>query len=147
MPSANWWRVPLPENWQRAGFGIYIHWPFCAAKCPYCDFNSHVSASIDQDVWRAAYLSEIQRYGSELPGRVLRSVFFGGGTPSLMDPSLVEAILAELETHWSFANNIEITLEANPTSIEAQKFQGNRDAGVNRVSIGVQALNDGDLKF
>lgn len=136
----------MMQNWQSAGFGIYIHWPFCAAKCPYCDFNSHVVREIDQEVWRDAYLSEIRRTAAETKGRVLRSVFFGGGTPSMMDPDLVDAILREVRAAWPAANDIEITLEANPTSVEAGRFRGYRDAGVNRVSMGVQALNDRDLK-
>ncbi|WP_049644448.1 radical SAM family heme chaperone HemW [Candidatus Rhodobacter oscarellae] len=136
----------MPENWQRAGFGIYIHWPFCAAKCPYCDFNSHVVDSVDQSDWQTAFLSEIKRYGAELPGRVVSSVFFGGGTPSLMEPQLVGAILEAISAQWTLANDVEVTLEANPTSVEAGRFSGYRDAGVNRVSVGVQALNDTDLR-
>ena len=134
------------DNWQEAGFGLYLHWPFCAAKCPYCDFNSHVSRSIDQDAWQQAYLAEIDRYADLTPGRVLDSIYFGGGTPSLMDPALVGAILERISDHWTLGNNVEITLEANPTSIEAANFAGYRAGGVNRVSIGVQALNDLDLK-
>lgn len=128
------------------GFGLYVHWPFCQAKCPYCDFNSHVVAEIDQTVWRDAYLAEIRRVGAETEGRVLRSVFFGGGTPSLMEAELVDAILTEVRATWPLANDVEITLEANPTSAEAGRFAGYRDAGVNRVSMGIQALNDPDLK-
>ena len=134
------------EDWEHGGFGLYIHWPFCQAKCPYCDFNSHVVAQIDQKAWQSAYLSEIERIGAETKGRVLRSVFFGGGTPSLMDPDVVDAILTKVRATWSMANDIEITLEANPTSVEAGRFAGYRDAGVNRVSMGIQALNDRDLK-
>jgi putative oxygen-independent coproporphyrinogen III oxidase len=134
------------EDWENGGFGLYIHWPFCQAKCPYCDFNSHVVAKIDQRAWQAAYLSEIDRIGAETTGRVLRSVFFGGGTPSLMDPEVVDAILTKVRATWPMANDIEITLEANPTSVEAGRFAGYRDAGVNRVSMGIQALNDRDLK-
>ncbi len=134
------------EDWEHGGFGLYIHWPFCQAKCPYCDFNSHVVSQIDQKVWEAAYLSEIARIGAETKGRVLRSVFFGGGTPSLMDPEIVQGILAKVRATWPIANDIEITLEANPTSVEAGRFAGYRDAGVNRVSMGIQALNDTDLK-
>ncbi|EBA14143.1 radical SAM family heme chaperone HemW [Roseobacter sp. CCS2] len=136
----------MPEDWEHGGFGLYIHWPFCQAKCPYCDFNSHVVAQIDQKAWQAAYLSEIERIGEETKGRVLRSVFFGGGTPSLMDPAVVDAILTKVRATWPLANDIEITLEANPTSVEAGRFAGYRDAGVNRVSMGIQALNDADLK-
>ena len=134
------------EDWQLGGFGLYIHWPFCQSKCPYCDFNSHVWAKIDQTRWLEAYLLEIDRLGAETSGRLLQSVFFGGGTPSLMDPEIVHTILHRISATWTVANNIEITLEANPTSVEADRFQGYRDAGVNRVSIGVQALNDNDLK-
>ena len=134
------------EDWEHGGFGLYIHWPFCQAKCPYCDFNSHVVAKIDQHAWADAYLSEIERIGAETEGRVLRSVFFGGGTPSLMDPAVVDAILTKVRATWPIANDIEVTLEANPTSVEAGRFAGYRDAGVNRVSMGIQALNDADLK-
>jgi len=135
-----------PEDWQNGGFGLYLHWPFCQAKCPYCDFNSHVAASIDQDRWKRAYLTEIARIGAEVPGRVLNSVFFGGGTPSMMEPDLVAAILDAVRATWPIANDLEITLEANPTSVEAGRFRGYRDAGVNRVSMGIQALNDADLR-
>ncbi|MEO0691414.1 MAG: radical SAM family heme chaperone HemW [Pseudomonadota bacterium] len=136
----------MPENWQRGGFGLYLHWPYCTAKCPYCDFNSHVAASIDQARWARAYTSEIARLGAETGDRVLHSVFFGGGTPSLMEPDLVGQILDTVRTTWTTANDIEITLEANPTSVEASRFAGYRDAGVNRISMGLQALNDADLK-
>ncbi|MGH1330097.1 MAG: radical SAM family heme chaperone HemW [Paracoccaceae bacterium] len=131
---------------QQGGFGLYLHWPFCQAKCPYCDFNSHVVASIDQTRWQAAYISEIKRAAEETPGRVLNSVFFGGGTPSMMEPSLVANILETIRAAWPQSNDIEITLEANPTSVEAGRFQGYRDAGVNRISMGIQALNDPDLR-
>ena len=136
----------MAENWQRAGFGLYLHWPFCMAKCPYCDFNSHVAAEIDESRWNRAYLGEIERVGRETEGRVLSTVFFGGGTPSLMSPDLVGAILEKIRATWVVANDLEVTLEANPTSVEAGRFRGYRDAGVNRVSVGIQALNDGDLK-
>ena len=135
----------MAEDWQAGGFGLYIHWPFCAAKCPYCDFNSHVSRSIDHDAWCGAYLSEVERLGAETSGRVLHSVFFGGGTPSLMEPRVVGAILDAVHRTWPTANNMEITLEANPTSVEAARFADFRAAGVNRVSMGIQALNDSDL--
>ncbi len=125
--------------------GLYVHWPFCQAKCPYCDFNSHVAAQIDHHRWLSAYVSEIKRISEETGPRLLRSVFFGGGTPSLMQPEVVSAILDAARQGWSFANDIEITLEANPTSIEAGKFREFRSAGINRVSVGVQALNDADL--
>ncbi|MCF2906039.1 radical SAM family heme chaperone HemW [Octadecabacter sp. CECT 8868] len=132
----------MPEG----GFGLYIHWPFCQAKCPYCDFNSHVVASIDQVRWAAAFETEIDRVAALTSDRVLNSIFFGGGTPSLMDVSTVERILNRVRKHWRLANDLEVTLEANPTSIEADRFAGYHGAGVNRVSIGVQALNDPDLK-
>jgi oxygen-independent coproporphyrinogen-3 oxidase len=136
----------LAENWQRAGFGLYLHWPFCLAKCPYCDFNSHVAAEIDESRWNRAYLGEIERVGRETEGRVLSTIFFGGGTPSLMSPDLVGAILEKVRATWIVANDLEVTLEANPTSVEAGRFRGYRDAGVNRVSVGIQALRDADLK-
>jgi oxygen-independent coproporphyrinogen-3 oxidase len=128
------------------GFGLYLHWPFCQAKCPYCDFNSHVSAAIDQKRWERAYLSELDRAALETKGRVLETVFFGGGTPSLMEPELVASIIARIRRNWPMANDPEITLEANPTSVEAGRFRGYRDAGVTRISMGIQALNDADLR-
>lgn len=134
------------EDWRNGGFGLYLHWPFCAAKCPYCDFNSHVSANIDQKIWRDAYLSEVERVAALTPDRVLNSVFFGGGTPSLMDPDIVADIIARIKESWTIANDIEITLEANPTSVEAARFKAYGEAGINRVSLGVQALNDADLR-
>lgn len=134
------------EDWRHGGFGLYLHWPFCASKCPYCDFNSHVATEIDQDRWAQAYLSEIGRVSAETSGRVLNTVFFGGGTPSLMDPDLVAAILERIRASWPTANDIEITLEANPGSVEAGRFRAYAEAGVNRVSMGIQALNDADLK-
>jgi oxygen-independent coproporphyrinogen-3 oxidase len=136
----------LAEDWQAGGFGLYIHWPFCQAKCPYCDFNSHVAREIDQSRWLNSYLAEIDRYAALLPGRVLNSVFFGGGTPSLMDPSLVAAILERVRQSWQMANDLEVTLEANPGSVEAGRFAAYEQGGVNRVSIGAQALNDADLR-
>lgn len=123
-----------------------MHWPFCASKCPYCDFNSHVAAGVDQRRWQAAFLSEIDRVAALTPGRVLNSVFFGGGTPSLMEPALVAAILDRVRASWPLANDVEITLEANPGSVEAGRFRGYADAGVNRLSMGMQALNDADLR-
>lgn len=134
------------QDWQHGGFGVYVHWPFCKAKCPYCDFNSHVRASVDQSAWADAYLAEIDRTAAQTGPRAVQSVFFGGGTPSLMDPALVGAILDRIASHWSMANDVEITLEANPTSVEAERFRGYRDAGVNRLSLGIQALNDTDLR-
>ena len=136
----------LTDDWRAGGFALYVHWPFCAAKCPYCDFNSHVAAAIDQPRWLAAYRAEIARLGAELPGRVLNSIFFGGGTPSLMTPDTVAGVIAAAREAWPFANDIEITLEANPTSVETGRFRAFAEGGVNRVSMGVQALNDDDLR-
>lgn len=126
-------------------FGLYIHWPFCQAKCPYCDFNSHVARHIDQKRWLAAYVAEIARVGALTKGHTLTSVFFGGGTPSLMDPETVDGIMAAVRAMWPLSNSIEVTLEANPTSIEAGRFRGYQQAGVNRISMGIQALDDDDL--
>ncbi|EYD74148.1 Radical SAM family enzyme, similar to coproporphyrinogen III oxidase, oxygen-independent [Rubellimicrobium mesophilum DSM 19309] len=134
------------EDWEAGGFALYVHWPFCQAKCPYCDFNSHVARSIDQTRWARAYEAEIARAAREVPGRVLRSIFLGGGTPSLMEPETVEAVIGAARAAWGFANDIEITMEANPTSVETERFRGYRAAGVNRLSLGVQALNDADLR-
>lgn len=128
-------------------FGIYIHWPFCKSKCPYCDFNSHVSNSVNHTRWAACYDKEINHIASMTEGRHVSSIFFGGGTPSLMKPETVESVLASIRKNWSLKNDIEITLEANPTSIEAQKFVDFKAAGINRVSVGVQSLQDNDLKF
>ncbi len=124
------------------GFGLYVHWPFCLSKCPYCDFNSHVRDNVDQARWRRALLAELDHYASATGGRILTSVFFGGGTPSLMAPASVAAVIERAAQRWSFAPGIEITLEANPTSVEADRFAALRAAGVNRVSLGVQALDD-----
>ncbi|HHW35223.1 MAG TPA: coproporphyrinogen III oxidase [Paracoccus solventivorans] len=137
---------PLGEDWRAGGFGLYVHWPFCASKCPYCDFNSHVAARIEQAAWLDAYRLEIARVSAETPGRVLRSIFFGGGTPSLMEPEVVAGVIAAARAGWGFANDIEITLEANPGSVERGRFAGYAEAGVNRLSMGVQALNDADLR-
>ncbi len=128
------------------GFGLYLHWPFCQSKCPYCDFNSHVTDRIDMDRWAEAYLHELDRAAMETEGRRLNSVFFGGGTPSLMSPDLVGRILDRIRLRWGVANDWEVTLEANPGSVEAGKFQAFRQAGVNRLSLGIQALNDPDLR-
>ncbi len=136
----------MAEDWRNGGFGLYIHWPFCMAKCPYCDFNSHVSRSIDQKAWLEAYLKELDRNAARTPDRVLKSVFFGGGTPSLMDPDIVATILERVGQLWTPANDQEITLEANPTSVEAGRFRAYADAGVNRVSMGLQSLRDDDLR-
>jgi len=129
------------------GFGIYVHWPFCAAKCPYCDFNSHVRhQKVDQPRFAAAYVREISHMAAMQPGEPVSSIFFGGGTPSLMDPETVETILNAIQISWPMVKNCEITLEANPGSVEAGRFAGYRDAGVNRISMGIQALNNTDLR-
>jgi len=146
MPLRNSYRPVLAELETHSPLAIYVHWPFCQAKCPYCDFNSHVSQSIDQADWGHAYEQELERYAAETHGRLITSVFFGGGTPSLMDPTTVSRVITKIRSLWPTTNNIEITLEANPTSVEADKFAGFKDAGINRVSVGVQALNDGDLR-
>ena len=136
----------MADDWEAGGFGIYIHWPFCQAKCPYCDFNSHVATHIDHERWVSAYLSEIERVSEESGGRQLTSIYFGGGTPSLMEPATVSTILDRIRKTWPLANDLEVTLEANPTSVEAGRFRAFHEAGVGRVSIGLQALNDTDLK-
>lgn len=137
----------LPDTGE-PGFGIYLHWPFCAAKCPYCDFNSHVRHQpVDQPRFVAAFLKEMERMRAISGPKVVTSIFMGGGTPSLMDPQTVGAILDGVARHWHVPDGIEITMEANPSSVEAERFRGYRAAGVNRVSMGVQALNDRDLKF
>lgn len=142
--------MPIDENSDRAGddtLALYVHWPFCLSRCPYCDFNAHVRETIDQTRWRDALLAELSYWANQTSGRTLTSIFFGGGTPSLMDPTTTGAVIDSAAKHWSFANDIEITLEANPTSIEAAKFTDLKAAGVNRVSIGVQALDNDSLKF
>jgi oxygen-independent coproporphyrinogen-3 oxidase len=128
-------------------FGIYIHWPFCLSKCPYCDFNSHVRrAGIDEERFVAAFSAEIAATAARVPGRTVDTIFFGGGTPSLMRPQMVGAILDAIGRHWTVAPDAEVNLEANPTSVEATRFAGYRAAGVNRVSLGVQSLDDTSLK-
>ncbi len=130
------------------GFGVYVHWPFCAAKCPYCDFNSHVRhRPVDEARFAAAFAAEMAAMRARTGPREVTSIFLGGGTPSLMKPQTVGAVLEAVARNWSVPAGIEVTLEANPSSVEASRFRGYRDAGVNRVSLGVQALNDGDLRF
>src|SRR5947207_4658219 len=132
---------------ERKTFGVYVHWPFCLSKCPYCDFNSHVRhAPIDEDRFVRAFAREIETTAARVPGREVSSIFLGGGTPSLMQPETVGAILEAIGKHWRVADDVEVTLEANPTSVEATRFRGYRTAGVNRVSLGVQALDDVSLK-
>ena len=132
---------------RQAAFGVYVHWPFCLSKCPYCDFNSHVRhAAVDEDRFARAFAREIETTAARAGGRTVTSIFLGGGTPSLMQPKTVGAILDAIGRHWSVAPDVEVTLEANPTSVEATRFRGYRTAGVNRVSLGVQALDDVSLK-
>ena len=128
-------------------FAVYVHWPFCLSKCPYCDFNSHVRhGGVDEARFVRAFETEIAATAARVPGRTVSTIFFGGGTPSLMQPKSVQAILDAIGKHWSIALDVEVTLEANPTSVEATRFRGYRAAGVNRVSLGVQALDDASLK-
>ena len=135
------------QSFEYRPFGLYVHWPFCKSKCPYCDFNSHVHDSVDHDAWWDALVRELRHYAAQTPGRKLDSIFFGGGTPSLMRPETVAAVIDAAQREWHFSNDIEITLEANPTSVEAGKFSAFRQAGINRVSLGIQSLRDDDLKF
>lgn len=129
------------------GFGIYIHWPFCLSKCPYCDFNSHVAASIDQPRWRAALIRELEHFAALKPDVPVTSLFFGGGTPSLMEPATAAALIERVAALWPVAPGLEVTLEANPSTVEAGRFADFRAAGINRLSLGVQALDDEALKF
>ncbi len=138
MPRAEATELPL---------ALYIHWPFCVSKCPYCDFNSHVRDSIDQAAWREALLADLAHEAALLPGRTLGSIFFGGGTPSLMEPAFVAALIEAARGHWACADNLEITLEANPNSVEAARFADLASAGVNRISLGLQSFDDEALAF
>ncbi len=137
----------LNEARTDAPLALYVHWPFCVSKCPYCDFNSHVRRSIDQDEWREALLADLAHEASLLPGRRLGSIFFGGGTPSLMDPRTVEALILAARRHWPAARDLEVTLEANPNSAEAERFADLSLAGVNRISLGLQNFDDAALAF
>ena len=130
----------------RPGLAVYVHWPFCVTKCPYCDFNSHVRAQIDEAGWRDALLADLAHEAALTKGAKVTSLFFGGGTPSLMEPRTVAAVIDAIAGHWSTADGLEITLEANPTTVEAARFAGFAAAGVNRVSLGLQALDDASLK-
>src|SRR5215510_9257773 len=150
-PLARWLPCPPPPMMLTMSlttpFAVYVHWPFCLSKCPYCDFNSHVRhGGIDEARFVRAYETEIATAAARVPGRVVSSIFFGGGTPSLMQPSSVQAILDCIGKHWTIAPDVEVTLEANPTSVEAERFRGFRAAGGNRVSLGVQSLEDAELK-
>jgi putative oxygen-independent coproporphyrinogen III oxidase len=138
---------PSPRERGEGATALYVHWPFCVSKCPYCDFNSHVRESIDQAGWREALLRDLAWEAGVFPGPPLASIFFGGGTPSLMEPATVAALIAAAERHWGFAPDIEITLEANPSSVEAARFADLAAAGVNRVSLGLQSLDDEALRF
>lgn len=129
------------------GFAVYVHWPFCRSKCPYCDFNSHVRERTDEAAWRSALLSELDHYAGRTRGRTVTSIFFGGGTPSLMGPATAGDVLERIARLWPVDRNVEITLEANPNSAEAGHFSGFRAAGINRLSIGVQALDNQALRF
>jgi oxygen-independent coproporphyrinogen-3 oxidase len=138
---------PQAGEAKKEAFGVYVHWPFCLSKCPYCDFNSHVRhTAIDEERFARAFAREIESTAARVPGREVSSIFLGGGTPSLMRPATVGAILDAIGKHWRVADDAEVTLEANPTSVEATRFAGYRTAGVNRVSLGVQALDDTSLK-
>ncbi len=138
---------PQAGEGKQEAFGVYVHWPFCLSKCPYCDFNSHVRhAPIDEERFSRAFAREIETTAARTPGREVSSIFLGGGTPSLMRPQTVGSILDAIGKHWRVAPDVEVTLEANPTSVEATRFRGYRTAGVNRVSLGVQALDDASLK-
>jgi len=139
--------MPAFVNNAGTGFGIYVHWPFCLSKCPYCDFNSHVATAIDHADWRKALLAELDHFAAGTRGREITSVFFGGGTPSLMEPATVGAVLGRIAEIWTLPDSAEITLEANPGAVDAERFAGFRAAGVNRLSLGVQALDDTALKF
>ncbi|MGB0934555.1 MAG: radical SAM family heme chaperone HemW [Alphaproteobacteria bacterium] len=135
------------ESVVRKPLGLYVHWPYCISKCPYCDFNSHVAQTIDHDQWRTAYRRELQHWAESCTDHQVISVFFGGGTPSLMDPSTVEQVIEDIQGLFTCAEDVEITLEANPNSVEVEKFQSFRAAGVNRVSLGIQSLYPEALKF
>jgi oxygen-independent coproporphyrinogen-3 oxidase len=147
MDGAATQATDAPPTREAPAFAVYVHWPFCKSKCPYCDFNSHVRERIDEPAWRKALIDALDRQAAALPERVVASVFFGGGTPSLMAPATVAAVLERIVAHWRLAPDAEITLEANPTSVEAARFRDLAAAGVNRLSLGVQALDDRALRF
>ena len=145
-------KQPEPFFAVQRGFGVYVHWPFCKSKCPYCDFNSHVREAVDHRRWKNALVRQIDSEAERLSaqggtGRVLGSVFFGGGTPSLMEPDTVAAVIDRIWQHWPTKNDLEITLEANPTSVESGRLAAFRDAGINRVSLGVQSFRPDALGF
>lgn len=132
---------------ETTGFGVYIHWPFCASKCPYCDFNSHTADTIDHARWRRGLLAELGHFVNETKGRRVTSIFFGGGTPSLMEPATADALISAVKDHWRTCDGLEVTLEANPSTAEAGRFQAFFEAGVNRLSLGVQSFRDESLAF
>ena len=136
-----------PKDQRDSALALYVHWPFCVSKCPYCDFNSHVREQVDQAAWRDALLADLAHEAALLPGHRLTSIFFGGGTPSLMPPATVEAVIAAARSHWATADDVEITLEANPNSAEAANFADLASAGVNRISLGLQSFDDNSLAF
>ena len=136
-----------PKDQRDSALALYVHWPFCVSKCPYCDFNSHVREQVDQAAWRDALLADLAHEAALLPGHRLNSIFFGGGTPSLMPPATVEAVIAAARSHWATADDVEITLEANPNSAEAANFADLASAGVNRISLGLQSFDDNSLAF
>jgi oxygen-independent coproporphyrinogen-3 oxidase len=138
---------PSPRKRGEGELALYVHWPFCVSKCPYCDFNSHVRESIDQAAWRSALIEDLRWEARAFPGPPLASIFFGGGTPSLMEPATAAALIEAAEAHWGLAPDVEITLEANPSSVEAARFADLAAAGVNRVSLGLQSLDDRALRF
>jgi oxygen-independent coproporphyrinogen-3 oxidase len=142
-PSRSW---SPPASEPGGALAVYVHWPFCVSKCPYCDFNSHVRAAVDEAGWRAALLADLRHEAAQTAGATVVSLFFGGGTPSLMDPATTGAIIDEVARLWRVAPDVEITLEANPTSVEAARFAGFAAAGVNRASLGLQALDDAALR-
>ena len=150
-PSPTKWEREGPaeakRRWEGEGLAVYVHWPFCLSKCPYCDFNSHVRDSVDHERWRRTLLAELDHYAGRTEGRTVTSIFFGGGTPSLMEPSTAAAVIDRVGMRWRVAPDLEITLEANPSSVEATRFADLRQAGVNRVSLGIQALDDSSLAF
>lgn len=137
----------VPSSDRCVNTAIYVHWPFCLKKCPYCDFNSHVRETVSHTSWRAALLRELETFAENFPNLTAKSIFFGGGTPSLMEPETVGSIIEHVKKLFPYQSDIEITLEANPSSVEAGRFRGYRDAGVNRLSVGIQSLDDDALKF
>lgn len=137
----------FPENLYKGPAAIYVHWPFCLKKCPYCDFNSHVRDTVSHTSWRTALVQELSHLAQLYPNLEAKSIFFGGGTPSLMEPETVAAVIETVSHHWAPKQNIEITLEANPSSVEADRFKAYKDAGINRLSVGIQSLDDAVLHF